>query len=143
MASSSASNYLHQKWLDHLLKNTVYTAPTSLWVALFTTAPALNGSGGVEVSTSGTAYGRVEITSTGSSWTGPSGANQEYSNIADIIFNVPTANWGTLTAIGIYDASSAGNLMYVAPLTTPKTVSNGDGAPRFLAGEIRIGRAVC
>lgn len=143
MASSSASTYQHQKFMDLLLKNTAYTPPTSLWFALFITPPSTAGTGGVEVSTSGTAYGRVEITSSGASWTGPSGANQEYSNIADLIFNVPTATWGTITGVGIYDASSGGNLIYVSTLTTPKTVSNGDGAPRFLAGQVRVGRAVC
>lgn len=143
MASSSASNYLTQKQLDLLLKNTAWTPPASVWVAFFTTAPSLAGTGGVEVSTSGTAYTRQEIVAGGGSWNGPSGANQEYSNIADITFSVPTANWGTITAAGLYDASSGGNLLYVATLTTPKSVNNGDGAPRIIAGQFRISRAVC
>ena len=142
MPSSSASNYQTQNFLDLLLKNTPYTPPTSLWVAMFITVPSLAGTGGVEVSTSGTAYGRMEISATGG-WAGPSGANQEYSNTADIVFNVPTANWGTITGAGLYDAQTSGNLIYVSTLTSPKSVSNGDGAPRILAGQMRISRAVC
>lgn len=125
-----------------LLKATPYTPPGSLWVALFTTVPALTGTGGVEVSTSGTNYGRVQILAN-TGWAGPSGTNQEYSNSADISYLVPTANWGTITGAGLYDASSGGNLYYVATLTSPKTVNNGDGAPRILAGQLRVSRAVC
>lgn len=142
MPSSTATNFAHNSWLGMLLKATPYTPPGSLWVALFTTVPALTGTGGVEVSTSGTNYGRVQIlASTG--WAGPSGTNQEYSNAADISYLVPTANWGTITGAGLYDASSGGNLYYVATLTSPKTVNNGDGAPRVLAGQLRISRAIC
>jgi hypothetical protein len=38
--------------MNYLLKNTSWTAPSSLWVALFVTVPALDGTGGTEVSTS-------------------------------------------------------------------------------------------
>lgn len=142
MASSTATNFGHNAWLGQLLKNTAYTPPTSLWVALFTTVPALTGSGGVEVTTSGTNYGRVQILAN-TGWAGPSGTNQEYTNAADLSFLVPTANWGTIVGAGLYDASTGGNLYYVATLTTPKVVNNGDGAPRILASQFRISRAVC
>lgn len=90
----------------------------------------------------GTNYGRIQILAAGG-WQGPSGANREYSNISDLTFNVPTANWGTVQGAGLFDASTAGNLFFVAYLTTPKTVNNGDGAPKILAGQMRITRAVC
>lgn len=142
MPSATTSNYLHDAQMNYLLKNTSWTAPSSLWVSLYTTVPALDGSGGVEVSTTGTNYGRVQImASTG--WQGPSGANREYSNKNDISFNVPTANWGTIQGAGLYDAQSGGNLYYVSTLTTSKTVNNGDGAPKILAGQLRITRATC
>lgn len=143
MASSSASNFQHQKFLELLLYNTSYTPPSTVYVALFTTVPALAGTGGVEVSTSGTAYARQSIVCSTVGFQGPSGANLEYSNKLDIAYAVPTANWGTITGAGLYDASTGGNLLYVATLTTPKVVNNGDGAPRILAGQLRISRATC
>lgn len=142
MASSTATNYIHNALLGLVLKNTPFTPPASLWVALFTTVPALTGAGGVEVSTSGTNYGRVQIMAN-SGWAGPSGTNQEYTNAADLSYLVPTANWGTITGAGLFDASTGGNLLWVATLTTPKVVNNGDGAPRILASQLRISRAVC
>lgn len=52
MPSATSSNYLHDAQMNYLLKNTAWTAPTSLWIALFSTVPALDATGGVEVSTS-------------------------------------------------------------------------------------------
>ncbi len=143
MPSSTSTNYQFNQLMGYVLEGVSYTPPSSLWLALFTTVPSLAGTGGVEVSTSGTAYGRKQILSTGTSWNGPSGTNQEYSNAADITFNVPTANWGTITGAGLYDAETGGNLLYIATLATSKTVNNGDGAPRVLAGQLKISRATC
>jgi hypothetical protein len=71
----------------------------------------------------GTNYGRIQILAS-NGWQGPSGANREFSNISDLTFGVPTANWGTIAGAGLYDASTAGNLYFVSYLTTPKTVNN-------------------
>lgn len=143
MPASTATNYQHNKFMTFFLEGAAYTPPTSLWLALFTTTPNLQAAGGVEVSTSGTGYARQQILSNDSSWSGPSGSNQEYANAADITFAVPTGNWGTIQGAGLFDAETGGNLCYVATLQTPKTVNNGDGAPRVLAGQLKISRATC
>ena len=59
-------------------------------------------------------------------------------NNADITFPAPTANWGQATHFGILDAPTAGNLLYQGPLTQPKTINNGDPAPKFPAGSLVI-----
>jgi len=142
MPSANTSNYLFQKERDLLLKGTAFTPPTALYVALMTTAPTLANTGGVEVSTSGTGYARVAINNSGG-WNGPSGVNLEYSNANDITFGSPTANWGTIVAVSLYDAATGGNLIFSATLNASKTVSSGDGAPKILAGAARISRATC
>ena len=143
MPSATTSNFLYNKQMAYLLSNTAWTAPASIFVSLFTSVPALDGTGGTEVSNSGTGYARVAIAAGG--WTGPSGANLEYSNTTDIQFATPTANWGTINGSGLYDSAIGGtnNLLFVAFLTTPKVVNNGDGAPKILAGQLRITRATC
>ena len=143
MPSSSTSNFQHQTYLDFWLKGTAWTPPSTFYVALFTTSPSLAGTGGVEVSSSGTGYSRITISRAGGSWNGPSGTNQEYSNAADLTFGSPTGNWGTIVAAAIYDASSGGNMLLLAPFTTAKTVNNGDAAPKILAGQLKIARATC
>lgn len=142
MASSTTSNYLFNQQMQHVLKGVLFTAPTQLYIALFTTVPQLSGSGGVEVTTSGTSYQRVAIPQN-TGWQGPSGTNQEYSNSTDLTFQVPTGNWGTIQGCGIYDAQEGGNLYWVGYLTTSKSVTSGDGAPKILANALKISRAVC
>lgn len=145
MAGASTSDFLHKKQMDYLLKNgSADWKPQNVYVGLLTGTiqiPAqLTGSGLNEVSTSQTGYSRKGVTS----WSGAAGdSNLTYSNTDDITFNVPTANWGTITATALFDAETGGNLLYIAELTTPKTVSNGDGAPKILAGQLRISRASC
>lgn len=144
MPSATTSDYLYQAQMDYLLiSGAAYTVIDPIYVALFTAVPGLDGTGGTEVSTTGTGYGRISVARGG--WNGPTGANLQYSNAADIQFGTPTANWGTIQGAGLYDSDVGGsnNLLFVATLTTSKTVNNGDGAPKILAGQLRITRATC
>lgn len=144
MPSSTATDYWHQKVMDFVLKGAPLAPVSNLWIALFTTVPSLAGAGGVEVSTSSTGYGRVSIVSgAGSQWAGPSGATKDYTNSIDLQYGIPSANWGNIVGAGIFDAETGGNLMYIGTLTTAKQVNNGDGAPRILAGQLKLSRATC
>jgi hypothetical protein len=122
----SFSDYLETKVLDHVFAGTAYTAPSTLYVALFTAAPSDSG-GGTEVS--GGAYARQTIAFTTSGDT--------TSNNAAIEFPTATANYGTVTHVGVYDASSAGNLMAWAALTSSKTIETGD-VFRIPSGDLDI-----
>lgn len=144
MAGSTLSTTASQAYLDFLLKgSTAPQYPSSLYVALFTTIPSLSGSGGVEVSTNNTGYARIELPRTNTTWTGPTGSGQEYNNTSEIVFGLPTANWGTIQGMGIYDASASGNLIFISTISTAKSVNLGDGQPRILAGQLKISRASC
>lgn len=123
------------------------TGPTTLYVGLFTAAPSDTG-GGTEVTTSGTAYARVAVTSgmSASGWAGTqssgsttasSGTSGTTSNNGTITFPAPSgSNWGTVTHFGIFDASSAGNLLIWGQLTSSKVVNAGDAAPSFAAAAL-------
>lgn len=114
----SFSNYLEDKVLNHVFGGTSYTAPSTLYIALFTTAPNEDGTGGVEVTTTGTAYARQTGAFTVSSGTA--------SNSSAIEYATATANYGTVVAVGIYDASTSGNLLAYGTLVSTKVVSTGD-----------------
>ncbi len=114
------SNYLERKLLDHVFRNVAYTQPTTVYVALFTTVPAGDGTGGVEVS--GGSYARQAITFTAAA----GGAPASIPNNALVQFPTATANWGTIVGAGIYDAATGGNLLEMGPLTASKTVATGD-----------------
>lgn len=140
MPDSTTSDYLHDLQMDFLLSGEPYSSPANIYVALFTVKPTLAGTGGTEV-VGGVNYVRKPIAQGG--WTGPSGNNRQYSNTANIEWDVPSGNWGTIVALGLYDAVSSGNLLFVNSFVTPKAVSDGDGAPKILAGQLRISRATC
>lgn len=117
------SDYAELKILDHVFGNTAYTAPTTLHIALFTTNPNFEtGSGGTEVT--GGSYARAAVTNNTTNF--PNASAGSKSNGAAINFATPTAGWGTVTGMGIYDASSGGNLIAGAALTTSKTINSGD-----------------
>lgn len=123
------SDYLEDKVLKHVFGGSAYSAPSTLYVALYTVAPTDTG-GGNEVSGGGYTRKTAAFTVSG---TNPTQA----SNTAAIEYPTATANYGTVVAVGIFDASSSGNLMAYANLTSSKVVSTGD-VFRFNAGDLDI-----
>jgi len=124
------SNYLENKVLGHVFSGTSYTAPSTIYVALFTTIPGEDGTGGTEVSTSGTAYARQ---SAGFTTTGATA-----SNTSAIEYSTATGSgFGTVVAVGLYDQATSGNLLAFGNLTASKTVS-ADDIFRFQAGALDI-----
>jgi hypothetical protein len=113
----SLSNTFETTVLTWLLTNSSATRPTAWYVALFTSNPDEDASG-TEVSTSGTAYARQSVTFSVSGNTA--------TNTAAIEFPTATASYGTVTHVGVFDASSAGNLIAYAALTTSKAIDTGD-----------------
>ncbi len=140
MASATTSDFQHHRFMKKVFHGIDWTVYTDIFVALFLTLPNLSGTGGAEVSISGTNYTRQSVPVGAVNW---DVAGLEYSNADDITYGVPSATWGTIVGAGLYDASTGGNLLYTAPLTTSKSVSAGDGAPKILANQLRITRASC
>ena len=112
------SNYLENALINAVLRNTSYTSPATVYVSLYTSDPT-DADSGTEVSTSGTGYARTAVTM-GAPSDGVS------TNSADVTFPTATASWGTVTHIGIHDASTSGNLLFHTPLDTSKTIDSGD-----------------
>ena len=112
----SKTNYLETALINHVLRNTAYTSPTTIYVGLFTVAPTESG-GGTEVS--GGAYARQSVT-----FTAP--APDSTANDADVIFPIATADWGTVVAFALFDAPTAGNMLYIADLTASREILTSD-----------------
>ena len=110
------SNYLENALINAVLRNTTYTSPATVYVSLYTSDPT-DADTGTEVS--GGSYARTAVT-----FGAPS--NGVSTNSADVTFPTATASWGTVTHIGIHDASTAGNLLFHTPLDTSKTIDSGD-----------------
>ena len=110
------SDYLENKLLDHVLRGTSYTSPTTVYVGLYTSNPGDDNSG-TEVS--GGSYARQVLAVT----TASAGI---VTSDADVTFPQATANWGTISHIGLLDALTSGNLLMHTSLTTSKTIELGD-----------------
>lgn len=135
---SAASNYLENKVLDHVLRNTAYSQPSGLYVGLFTGSALANLEAGTltdEVSDSGTAYARKAITFGAAS-------NGSSSNSATVTFDAATADWGTITAIAIMDGTTVGsdNVLFYGNLTTAKLIENGDTL-QFVTNNVTVSLA--
>lgn len=128
----SLSDYLELKLLDHLFGNTAYSAPATLYLALFTVAPT-DAGGGTEVSGGG--YARKAVTNNATNW--PAAASGSKSNGTVITFNQASANWGTVVAFGIFDASTGGNLLVYGSVSPGVVVNNADTAS-FGVGSLTI-----
>lgn len=105
---------LANKWLD-MLGGTAFTAPATTAVKLHTADP-----------------GAAATTAASSVTTRPTLTWAVAASGSKAISNTPSwASWAgtspeTLTHISIWDATTAGNFLFSAALTTSKTVTTGD-----------------
>ena len=126
---AALSDHAEKLLLDWMMTTGSATRPTAWYVGLFTAAPSDSG-GGTEVSGSG--YAREAVTFAAAST--PGGTT---SNTGDVSFTAAGGNWGTITHIGIFDASSSGNLLWHGAMTASKIVNDGDTL-QFSTGNIDL-----
>ena len=113
---SAMSDYLENEILDHILGTGAYTMPTTVYVGLSTGSFGDDNSG---TELTGNNYARVSATFSAA-------ASGTTSNSAAIEFAAATGSWGSVSHFGIFDASSAGNLLIHGAFTTAKTIASGD-----------------
>ena len=113
---SAMSDYLENEILDHILGTGAYTMPSTVYVGL-STGSFNDDNSGTELT--GSNYARESI-SFGAAASGTA------SNDAAVEFNAATGSWGTISHFGLFDASSAGNLLIHGALTASKVIETGD-----------------
>jgi hypothetical protein len=120
----SISDYYENKILDHMLRGTAFTPPSTVYVSLHTADPGETGTNEL----TGGGYSRKPVT-----FNAPSEGSM--TNSADIDFpNMPAA---TITHVGLWDAASAGNCLWTGALPAPKTTNAGDTF-RIPAGQLTV-----
>lgn len=120
--AGNLTDFLENALLNHSTGYATYTKPTATYAALYLVAPTDSG-GGTEV-TAANNYARQQVT-----WGGA--ANGSISNSATIRFPgtggvFATAPWGTVVAVGVHDALTAGNLLWYGNLSASIAVGTGD-----------------
>jgi len=106
------------------------TGHTQLWVGLFISDPTATGTAGVEVAYPG--YQRQEL-----AFTPPATHNGHLTihNTQDITWPVSDQTLPPITHIGIFNSSTAGNMLLRGALTVPLAI-NPNQQPSILAGDI-------
>lgn len=116
---SAMTDYLEARFLNHFLRATASTAPTAVYVGLFTADPTDTAAAATEIS--GNAYARQQAT-----FAAPSSPGGTCSTNADISFPQATGSWGTITHFAIFDASTAGNALFTGAFSASKAIATGD-----------------
>src|SRR5210317_1778067 len=113
---SAMSDYLENEILDHILGTGAYTMPSTVYVGLSTGSFGDDNSG---TELTGNNYARVSATFSAA-------ASGTTSNSAAIEFAAATGSWGSVSHFGIFDASTAGNLLIHGAFTASKVIESGD-----------------
>lgn len=134
-----ASDYLEEQILGHLFRAATWSKPTAIWVGLLLATP--EDSGGL-VEVSAPEYLRIQRNPSDSNWL--VSASGEISNADAIAFAEPDplgSDWSTalnpVKAVGLFDASTVGNLWAYTLLDTPKVVTAGGPLLMFQPGALK------
>lgn len=113
------SDYLENALLDHVLRNTALTSPTTVYVALFTdtASTAELEAGTLTNEVSGGSYARQSA-----AFDAPAGGAT--ANSAGISFtDMPAV---TVSYVAVMDAETTGEVLFHGALTTSRTLNAGD-----------------
>jgi len=119
------SNYGEDYYLDIMLD------VSGNYLGVSTADPGDDESGLAEPV--GNSYARVSLANT--DWNAASGGSK--TNSAAKSFPAATGSWGTITHLCIFDAETAGNVLWSGELTASKSIASGQTL-RFDASSITV-----
>jgi len=117
----SGKSQAYSDTILNVLNGTAVTGVTP-YLGLFSAVPGDDSSPGIELT--GNGYQRQRITF-GAPVSG-AGSVREIANARNIKLGPAASDWLQAVAFGIFDAQSAGNLLYWSTLAAPKIVPMGD-----------------
>lgn len=123
--AGSLSDYAENKILAHSVGKAAWSAISSVYIALYTTAPNENTNGTEVPSTiNGAVTSYSRYTTSAASWSDPS--NGEIKNAQQFVFGPASVTWGDIEGIAVLDAASGGNIIWYGTFTSPRTVVAGE-----------------
>ncbi len=123
------SDFLAERIGTHLLRSGSWEKPTALAVGLETNTGAEVAGGG---------YSRLVAGPSDAAWTGPTEGNGQHTNATTLAWPSPTADWGTVATVVLWDAAAGGNALIAIPLAAVRPIVAGALAPNFQAGGISL-----
>lgn len=125
------TDYSNNKVLDLFFGATSFTPPPTLYVGL---AQNTANKRGMATEPSGGGYSRVALPNSTANF--PAANAGAKSNAAVITFPAPTADWGVVQSLFLADAPTGGNVLAMADLTVPKSITNGSNAAKVAVGAL-------
>ena len=124
---TAMSNYMENKLINHIVRDTAWTAPSVVYVGLVGLYDAAElEAGTITKEISGNAYARISVKGD-AKWTGGAGTNGITDNVAAIEFvTAAGGDWGYVSGLFLSNAASTGDVLLYGALTTPKIVEDGD-----------------
>jgi len=129
------SGYSEDEILEHIFKNTsIFTSPSNVYISLHTADEGDNPDGTNEVGAAD--YDRASTAP--ADWTVDGSDGLSTVDNANVIsFGDPQNNWGTITHVAVWDATTGGNpLTATFALNSSKTVDADTDEFTFEAGDL-------
>lgn len=147
--AAGVSDYTENKIVDHVLRATAWTAPTTVCAALLTAAPNDASTGATIAEASYTGYARAQLNPSLSNWKSTNGTTSGASsgtggtttNAVQMTFgSAATSGPTVVTHLAVLDSCTvgAGNVLFYSALSASKTINNGDPAPTAAADALSI-----
>ena len=139
--SGSKSFYLSKKLIEETLGAVAFSSPANTYLALCTTIPTDASTGTTIVETDYASYARTLIGTANNqtdAWNAATGSTTAVvTNFGAITCPTATgASSNPIVAIAITDASTVGNVLYWASVTST-AIANGD-TPKINAGALSV-----
>lgn len=134
--AGSFSDFLEAALLAHVFRGVVYSPPSALYLAMFTSLPTDAGPG-IEVVGGGYARQAVVFSSP---------VAGVIVNVGDVTYPISSAIWGNLVGFGVFDALAGGNMLAWGELlgkpypaqNIAGALFNTPGAPFVLGGAVEL-----
>jgi hypothetical protein len=146
---AAMSNYLQNKAIDHVFRGQIFTAPTTLCVALTTVTPTAASTGATLAEATYTGYARGQLNPSVSNWLGTGGETAGASagttgttknNTTITIGAQATSGPTVVTSFAVLDSCvvGSGNVLFYSTLSSAKTINSGDPAPIFAINALNV-----
>jgi len=134
MASKTGTSVVSAQ-LNQQFNGAAYTPPSTIYVALLTTAPTDYGVGTAGVEVTGGGYARAAVVASTTNF--PTTATRTIANGTVINFVTPTASQGTALSFAYYSAATGGTWLGGGDLAAPQVLSTGNTVS-FAIGALTI-----
>jgi len=123
---TAMSNYMENKLIDHICRDTAWAQESGLYVGLVGAYSAADlEAGTITAEISGNAYARVSVKGN-ANWSA-GGTSGLTDNESDIEFTTAAGgDWGYVSGLFLSNAATTGDVILYGALTTPKIVEDGD-----------------